>query len=260
MNVIKALFFFYYLLILPFIWLGKKIWWCMFADTMGKKKAAEAAAIKAARKKGPEALEKLGVVSLHAEVEKYKNEREGKEREKLKEEEKEQKKAMEEAKKEIMRQEKLGISLRNEVEEEEEQRKAMEEEEEISRHQGVSLRNEVERYNNEEGAAEMGWPVLRQDNLEFYDDNLWAEDVPNLLDAAAPSVDDECQVSSPTGEQHGGEERVKKRNKNKEKREEKKRGKKHKRHKEREDGKELKVRKPKKKRKPHEPGETYHRH
>lgn len=72
MNIIKALCFFYYLLILPFIWLGKKIWWGLFADTATKKKSAEKAVIKAARKRGPEELEKLGVVSIQDELAKYK--------------------------------------------------------------------------------------------------------------------------------------------------------------------------------------------
>ena len=73
MAIIKALCFFYYLLILPFIWLGKKIWWCCFADTLSKRQAAEKAVIKAAEKKGPKELEKLGVVNLRDELKKYKS-------------------------------------------------------------------------------------------------------------------------------------------------------------------------------------------
>ena len=68
MAMIKALCFFYYLLILPFIWLGRKVWWGVFKDTVEKKKKAERAVLKAARKKGPQELEKLGVISLQNEL------------------------------------------------------------------------------------------------------------------------------------------------------------------------------------------------
>lgn len=220
MNVIKALCFFYYLLILPFIWLGKKIWWCMFADTAGKKKAAEMAAIKAAHKKGPEELEKLGVVSLRAEVEKYKNEHEEKEREKLRlEEEREQRRAAKEAMREIERRENSPSC------------------------QGVSLRDELERYNNTEldAAADYRqmWPEMKKhsdENLEFYDDNLWAEAVPNLLDAGTAPVD-EYREYWQEGEEQGEEKPEKK----------------HKKTKKKKDGEESEDKKPrKKKRKPRE--------
>lgn len=75
MNVIKAMCFFYYLLILPCIWLGKKIWWGCFVDTVGKKKAAESAVLKSVRRKGPEEMEKLGVVSLRDVVKSYQDQR-----------------------------------------------------------------------------------------------------------------------------------------------------------------------------------------
>lgn len=70
MNVIRALCFFYYLLILPFIILGKTIYWGLFVNTAEKKKAAEKAVLKAAARKGPDELEKLGIVSLDKQLEK----------------------------------------------------------------------------------------------------------------------------------------------------------------------------------------------
>ena len=83
-GIIKALCFFYYLLILPFILLGKKIWWCIFKDTVDKKKKAETAVIKSAKRKGAKELEKLGVVSIRADLQDYV--KENKELEKRKEE------------------------------------------------------------------------------------------------------------------------------------------------------------------------------
>ena len=69
-QIIKALCFFYYILILPFILLGKFVWWRVFVETAAKRKAAEKAVIKAARKKGTAALEELGVVDIEAEMRK----------------------------------------------------------------------------------------------------------------------------------------------------------------------------------------------
>lgn len=71
MQVIKALCFFYYLLILPCIWLGKKIWWGCFADTANQKQKAEQAVLRAARHMDPGEMEKIGMVSLPAELAKY---------------------------------------------------------------------------------------------------------------------------------------------------------------------------------------------
>ena len=67
--------------------LGKTIYWRFFVDTIDKKKAAEKAVLKDASKKGPEELEKLGIVSLDKElvkkakeVSRYETEREERER------------------------------------------------------------------------------------------------------------------------------------------------------------------------------------
>ena len=73
MHIIKALCFFYYLLILPFIWLGKKIWWGCFVDTASKKQKAERAVLRAAAKKGPEEMEKVGMISIRADLEHYRD-------------------------------------------------------------------------------------------------------------------------------------------------------------------------------------------
>lgn len=191
MNVIKALCFFYYLLILPFIWLGKKIWWGLFADTVDKKKAAESAAVKAAhRKKGPEELEKLGVVSLRKEMEKYRSEFENKEKEeqeRARQRKEKEKARQDEARREMWRELESGRVLQY-----------------SSSNQGpVSLRAEVERYQYHTEGDEMssgegvgGW--LERDSkqefevpvdLEFYDDDLWAGHEHNLLDSRLSAID-----------------------------------------------------------------------
>ena len=50
--MIKAIFFFYYCFILPFIWLGKKIVWTFCRDTENQKKKAEKAVLRKAQRKG----------------------------------------------------------------------------------------------------------------------------------------------------------------------------------------------------------------
>ena len=78
MNVIKALCFFYYLLILPCIWAGKKIWWICFADTIGKKKSAESSVLKSIMKrKNPDEMEKVGIVSLRDTIKGYQDQYDG---------------------------------------------------------------------------------------------------------------------------------------------------------------------------------------
>lgn len=153
LNVIKALCFFYYLLILPFIWLGKKIWWGLCIDTASKKKSAETAVLKAARKKGPEALEKVGVVSLRAEVEKY--QKQHKKHDALKEKIRtEEEKEQFEKKKE-------------QIEEEKEQDKFLEEEE----WEATPVTSPPQTHKADEVALD----------LEFYDDDLWGEDLPDFF-------------------------------------------------------------------------------
>lgn len=76
-HIIKAACFFYYCLLLPFIFLGKKIYWSVFRDTADKKEQAEKAVLAAAGKKGN--LEKYGVVDLAAELKKFEEETEGSE-------------------------------------------------------------------------------------------------------------------------------------------------------------------------------------
>lgn len=185
MNVIKALCFFYYLLILPCIWLGKKIWWGLFADTAGKKKSAEAAVLKAAKKKGtPEDLEKLGAVSLQKEMEKYRNlfekwEREDKEAEEERNKAEQQKRA-ERAKQIAEREERLGIVTGNQE------------------YQGLSLREEVESHhighshNIPRGSRQSESSPTQEAavDLEFYNDTLWAdlEEMPDLLDTEMAAV------------------------------------------------------------------------
>lgn len=68
--------FFYYCLFLPFIWLGKKVWWSVFRDTAAKKEKAERAVLKTARKKGK--LEKYGVIDLGDELKRLEEEIDGK--------------------------------------------------------------------------------------------------------------------------------------------------------------------------------------
>ena len=172
LNVIKALCFFYYLLILPCIWLGKKIWWGMFADTVGKKKSAEAAVLKAAKKKGtPEYLEKLGAVSLRKEMEKYMREEEQAEMDRNRAEERER---AERAKEIAEREERLGMARNRQVS------------------QGLSLREEVENY-HQIPRSWQGWQSPAQEvavDLEFYNDTLWEdlEEMPDLLDAGITTV------------------------------------------------------------------------
>ena len=71
-HVIRAVCFFYYCLFLPFILLGKKIYWSVFRDTADKKEQAEKAVLYVAQKKGN--LEKYGVVDLAAELKKFEEE------------------------------------------------------------------------------------------------------------------------------------------------------------------------------------------
>ncbi len=71
--ILKALCFFYYCFFLPFIWLGKKIWWCVFKDSAPKKEAAEKAVLNRAKKKGK--LEKYGIIDLAAELKNIEEER-----------------------------------------------------------------------------------------------------------------------------------------------------------------------------------------
>ena len=71
--VIKALCFYYYCLCLPFVWLGKKIWWAVFKDTAAKKEAAQKAVLNAAKKKGK--LEKYGMIDIAAELKNIEAER-----------------------------------------------------------------------------------------------------------------------------------------------------------------------------------------
>ena len=65
--------FFYYCFFLPFIWLGKKIWWGVFKDTAAKKEAAEKAVLNQAKKKGK--LEKYGIIDIAAELKNIEKER-----------------------------------------------------------------------------------------------------------------------------------------------------------------------------------------
>lgn len=60
--------FFYYSCLLPFIWLGKKVYWTFLKDTAEQKQRAEQAVLKAAMKKGKS--EKYGVIDLEAEMRK----------------------------------------------------------------------------------------------------------------------------------------------------------------------------------------------
>ena len=71
--ILKALCFFYYCFFLPFIWLGKKIWWGVFKDTAAKKEAARKAVLNQAKKKGK--LEKYGIIDLAAELRNVEEER-----------------------------------------------------------------------------------------------------------------------------------------------------------------------------------------
>ena len=71
-HVIKSVCFFYYCLLLPLIWLGKKIYWGVFKDTADKKQRAEQVVLHAARKKGN--LEKYGVVDLATELKTFEEE------------------------------------------------------------------------------------------------------------------------------------------------------------------------------------------
>ena len=71
--ILRALCFYYYCFILPFIWLGKKIWWGVFKDTAAKKEAAEKVVINAANKKGK--MEKYGIVDIEAELKNIEKER-----------------------------------------------------------------------------------------------------------------------------------------------------------------------------------------
>lgn len=68
--------FFYYCLFLPFVWLGKKVWWSVFRDTAAKKEKAERAVLETARKKGK--LEKYGVIDLGDELKRFEEEIDGK--------------------------------------------------------------------------------------------------------------------------------------------------------------------------------------
>lgn len=68
--------FFYYCLFLPFVWLGKKVWWSVFRDTAAKKEKAERAVLETARKKGK--LEKYGVIDLGDELKRLEEEIDGK--------------------------------------------------------------------------------------------------------------------------------------------------------------------------------------
>ena len=71
--IIKAVCFYYYCCFLPFIWLGKKIWWAVFKDTPAKKEAARKAVLNQAKKKGK--LEKYGIIDIEAELKNVENER-----------------------------------------------------------------------------------------------------------------------------------------------------------------------------------------
>ena len=75
-HIVKAVFFFYYCFFLPFIYIGKKIYWGVFKDTAEKKVKAEKAVLKKARKKGK--LEEYGVVDIAADLKKFEEETEGK--------------------------------------------------------------------------------------------------------------------------------------------------------------------------------------
>ena len=73
MAIIKALRFFYYILVLPFILLGRYVyvyWWC-FADAAAKKKAPERAVHKGTEGNESAAFEKLAVVSIEQELKKH---------------------------------------------------------------------------------------------------------------------------------------------------------------------------------------------
>ena len=67
-HVIRAVCFFYYSCLLPFIWLGKKIHWTYFKDTAEQKHKAEQAVLKTAQQKGK--MEKYGAIDLEAELRK----------------------------------------------------------------------------------------------------------------------------------------------------------------------------------------------
>ena len=71
--ILKALCFFYYCFFLPFIWLGKKIWWGVFKDTAAKKEAAKKAVLNQAKKKRK--LEKYGIIDIAAELKNIEKER-----------------------------------------------------------------------------------------------------------------------------------------------------------------------------------------
>ena len=71
--ILKALCFFYFCFFLPFIWLGKKIWWGVFKDTAAKKEAAKKAVLNQAKKKRK--LEKYGIIDIAAELKNIEKER-----------------------------------------------------------------------------------------------------------------------------------------------------------------------------------------
>lgn len=52
MEILKAVFFFYYCLILPCVWLGKKVVWGVFKDTQKQKEKATESVLKKAHRKG----------------------------------------------------------------------------------------------------------------------------------------------------------------------------------------------------------------
>ncbi len=59
-EVLKTIFFFYYCLLFPCIWLGKKVIWGVFKDTAAQKQKAVKSVLKRAKRKGKQA--KYGII------------------------------------------------------------------------------------------------------------------------------------------------------------------------------------------------------